>query len=234
MKRLLAVLAAGALILSLAPVASAQAPGVGMVTVVHAIPDVKADIYVNGVLKLADVRPKSTSTQMAFVPGVYTVDVRAAGAKKSASPLLSGSFTVADQSDQSVLLGYTEAGKLTVQALANSLACSTGMARFQFAHMAAYGAMDVWINGGAAAFAGVMNEQKAPNPIFDSFDVAEGAAVVWTSPEKIPPKPLKVVIGPYIMKLTKDTLYTLTAFGPKSNDKMSFVMASRQTTICGP
>ena len=82
-----AVLAAGVVGgLSAATAASAAAAENGTVYVVHGVPGLTVDVYVNGKAALTGFKPGQVAGPLSLAPGSYDVAVRKAGEAATAAP----------------------------------------------------------------------------------------------------------------------------------------------------
>jgi len=220
-RKMLATLLASALAMSVAPAAMAdsptpRAPG-ATVTVVHAVPNFKADIWVNNAKALADVAPKTVTGQLDFPAGDYKIEVKPAGSTKKTDAVLELNTTLAGTEDLSIVAGLRPNGKPKLFVFANNTDPLMGGLRLFVAHVAAYGAVNVWANGASLAD-GVKNGQSA------NFLIPEGTYGVWVAPEgKVSP----AVIGPIAAELPADSLVSVFAFGPTKKGKTSFIVAVR-------
>mgnify|MGYP001033854122 CR=1 FL=1 len=90
-----AVLAAGvAGGLSAATAASAAAAENGTVYVVHGVPGLTVDVYVNGKAALTGFKPGKVAGPLSLAPGSYDVAVRKAGEATTAAPAIDKTVTL--------------------------------------------------------------------------------------------------------------------------------------------
>ena len=87
-----------ALLLALVPVTAASAQSSeGQVVVVHGIPDLTVDVYVNGDLTLEDFEFGTVAGPLTLPAGTYDLEIYPADADPSASdPALAGSTDLPD------------------------------------------------------------------------------------------------------------------------------------------
>ena len=213
MRRLLALLATGA-VASLAIAGLAQA---AKVTVVHGVPDLAVDVYVNDELTLEDFKYETITDPLDLPAGTYKIDIRAAGDPATAKPALSGSATVADDTNASIVAHLDESGKPTLTVFVNDTSTvKAGDARLTVRHTAAAPAVDVLANGSPLF-------TNLANPDEQSADVAAGtysAAVAATGTTE-------PVIGPVDLDLEAGTGYTVYAVGSLADDNLKVIV---QTT----
>ena len=146
MKRFLALIAAAALS-ALAIAGLAQA---AKVTVVHGVPDLAVDVYVNGDLTLEDFQFETVTDPLDLPAGEYQIEVRAAGEPADSAPAISGSATVADDTNASIVAHLDESGSPTLSVFVNDTATiQAGDARLTVRHTAAAPAVDVLADGSA-------------------------------------------------------------------------------------
>jgi LPXTG-motif cell wall-anchored protein len=140
-----AALVAG-LALTVAP-ASAQA-GTGTVTVVHGVPDLVVDVYVNGDLTLEDFAPDTVTDPLTLAAGDYDLAVRPANAAPDSDPAISGSATLPAGANASVVAHLDAAGQPRLTVFVNDTSTvAAGQARLIVRHTAAAPAVDVLANG---------------------------------------------------------------------------------------
>ena len=220
-RKMLATLLASALAMSVAPAAMADSPTPratdALITVVHAVPNFKADIWVNNSKALPDVAPKTVTAPIPFEAGDYMIEVKPAGSGKRTPAVLSLETTLSGGEDLSVVAGLRPNGNPKLFVFSNDTSAPTGDLRLFVAHVAAYGAVNVWANGSSLAD-GVKNGQSA------NFEIPAGTYGVWVAPEgKVSP----AVIGPIAADLPADTHVAVYAFGPTKKGKTSFIVAVR-------
>lgn len=164
--RLTAFLAV-ALLLILAPAASAQSD-TGTVTVVHGVSGLPVDVWVNGDPTLEGFRFGTVTDPLELPAGSYDVEIFPAGADpESEEPLISGSVDLEAGANVSLiahLVGNPESpfepGAVRLSVFANDTSTiDAGEARITVRHTAAAPAVDILANGDAI-FTGVENGQE--------------------------------------------------------------------------
>lgn len=222
-RKMMATLLASVLAMSVAPAAMADSPTPrapvpdALITVVHAVPNFKADIWVNNSKALPDVAPKTVTEPIPFEAGDYMIEVKPAGSGKRTPAVLSLETTLSGGEDLSVVAGLRPNGNPKLFVFSNDTSAPTGDLRLFVAHVAAYGAVNVWANGIPLAD-GVKNGDSA------NFEVPAGTYGVWVAPEgKVSP----AVIGPIAADLSADHHVSVYAFGPTKKGKTSFIVAAR-------
>lgn len=157
--RLTAFLAV-ALLLILAPAASAQSD-TGTVTVVHGVPGVTVDVWVNGDPTLEGFEPGTVTDPLELPAGSYDVEIFPAGADPdSEDPVISGSADLEAGANVSLVAHLDAEGTPTLGVFANDTSTiDAGEARITVRHTAAAPAVDILANGDAV-FTGVENGQE--------------------------------------------------------------------------
>lgn len=151
-------LLAGALI---APTAAVAQEGTGTVTVLHGVPDLTVDVYVNDELTLEDFAPGTVTDPLELPAGDYDIAVRAADEPADSEPAISGSATLPAGANASIIAHLTEGGDPTLGVFVNDLAeVAAGEARLGVRHTAAAPAVDIAANGDVVA-EGLTNPNEA-------------------------------------------------------------------------
>jgi hypothetical protein len=144
-------------VLGLTSVVGATAPaqastgthGDAVVSIVHAVPKVPVDVYVNHHRLLNDFQPGTVAGPLKLRHGTYTVSITAATAKNDAHPVIGPvRLTFKSHRDYSVVAHLTAAGQPTATLYMNDVhrvGCGTG--RLIVRHDAAAPAVDVLANG---------------------------------------------------------------------------------------
>ncbi|HEX6255782.1 MAG TPA: DUF4397 domain-containing protein [Euzebyales bacterium] len=154
--RLTALLAIVLLMILAAP---AAADGhVGLVTVVHGVPGLTVDVYVNGDLTLEDFAPGTVTDPLELPAGTYDVEIYPADADPQAEdPAIAGSADLAAGANVSLVAHLDASGSPTLSVFANDTSTlDAGEARVTVRHTAAAPAVDILANG-EAVFTGVEN-----------------------------------------------------------------------------
>jgi hypothetical protein len=148
-----------AAVLAVVPALGAMAQtSEGEVIVVHGVPDLVVDIYVNGELTLEDFEYGQTAGPLALPEGSYDLEVYAADADPEADdPALAGSADLPAGAVATIAAYLQEGGSPTLGVFVeNNGAIDAGNARVTARHLADFGAVDVLANGDAV-FEGVSN-----------------------------------------------------------------------------
>ena len=155
--RLRPIMLTAAAVLAAAIPATAQ-EATGTVTVVHAVPGVTVDVYVNGELTLEDFAPTTVTDPLTLPAGDYDLEVYAADADPGATdPVISGTTTLPAGANASIVAHPDADGAPTLGVFVNDTSTlDAGQARLTVRHTAAAPAVDVR-TGGEVVLAGVAN-----------------------------------------------------------------------------
>jgi hypothetical protein len=137
------------LVAAFAGPAAAQS-GPGTVTVVHGVPGLTVDVYVNGDATLEGFEPGTVTDPLELPAGDYNIEIRPAGEDPSSDPAVSGSATVNSGANASLVAHLDADGQPTLSAFANDTGnVNAGEARLTVRHTAAAPAVDVLADGSA-------------------------------------------------------------------------------------
>jgi hypothetical protein len=148
----------GALLLALVPATASAQSSEGQVVVVHGVPDLTVDVYVNGDLTLEDFEFGTVAGPLTLPAGTYDLEVYPADADPDSSdPALSGSTDLPGGAYATIAAYLQEGGAPTLGVFVeNNASTDAGNARVTARHLADFGAVDVLANDGAV-FEGVTN-----------------------------------------------------------------------------
>jgi hypothetical protein len=172
MKKVLTLAATAVAALTLASAATAAD-----VTVVHGVPDLTVDVYVNGEVALESFEFGTVTDPIELPAGDYAIEIRAAGEPADSEPALSGSATVADDTNASIVAHLDADGNPTLSVFVNNLSpIAAGDSRVTVRHTAAAPAVDVLANG-AALITSLANPDEASADVpAGTYSVAVAAA----------------------------------------------------------
>jgi LPXTG-motif cell wall-anchored protein len=194
--------------------AGAQTATGGTVTVLHGIPDLTVDVYVNGDLTLDDFAPGTVTDPLTLPAGDYTIDIRASDAAADADPVLSGTATVTDGLNASVIANLDADGNPTINVFANNTAAlAAGKSRLTVRHTAAAPAVDVRANG-TVAFANLTNPNEATADL-DAGTVSADVVLAGTE---------TVVLGPADLDLAAGTSTIVYAWGSAEDENLDLMV----------
>ena len=176
MRKLIVLL--GAMMLALLPASALAQTSEGQVVVVHGVPDLIVDVYVNGELTLEDFEYGTVAGPLTLPAGSYDLEVYPADADPSASdPALAGSTELPGGAYATIAAYLQEGGSPTLGVFVeNNSAIAAGNARITARHLADFGAVDVLANDGAV-WEGVTNGVGADTEVpADTYNVKITAA----------------------------------------------------------
>lgn len=215
MRRLIAVTAAGSLAVATALFGAlpASAADPAEVYVVHGIPDLPVDVYVNGALTLDDFQPETVAGPLDLPAGSYDIAITAADAADDSAPLLEATADLAEGNSYSVVAHLDADGNPTVTPYANDIATiSAGQTRLVVRHDAAAPAVDVRA-GGTVVLAGVTNPQQGVLNI-PAGTVSADVVLAGTT---------TVALGPASLDLAEGTATFVHAVGSAADGTLALV-----------
>lgn len=131
------------------------------VTVVHGIPGLPVDVYVDTSLVLRNFQPETVGQPLSLAPGTYQLAVRKAGASPTSTPILSASATLSAGENVSVVAHLSATGTPELTIFANDTASiPAGDGRLVVRHTAAAPAVAILANGETVA-SNLTNGQQA-------------------------------------------------------------------------
>lgn len=177
-KQIATGIAAGALIAIAGIVPANAADGDAQLSVLHGIPEMTVDVYVNGELTLDDFKPGTLAGPLELAAGTYSVAITASDAKDDSEPVLGpidlplmagGNYTAAAH--------LTDKGEATATLFDNDISkLDAGQGRLTVRHVAAAPAVDVLANGEAAISELSNPDEKVLNMAAGTISAAVAAA----------------------------------------------------------
>ncbi|MFL6071275.1 MAG: DUF4397 domain-containing protein [Actinomycetes bacterium] len=170
--------------LAFLPVGSAQAADDAEVSVLHAIPDVTVDVYVNGDLTLDDFKPGDLAGPLDLPADTYSVEITDSKDKKTV--LLGPADVTVQAGGNYTIVAYLDAkGKPTVKPFENDISTvAAGQARVTVRHTAAAPAVDVNADGTALVTNLTNGEEAVADVPTGGYKVdivpAAGGKAVWS------------------------------------------------------
>lgn len=119
-KKLVLLVAVLALALASAVPALATNRGNGTVTVIHGVPGLVVDVYVNGALTLPNFAPDTVTDPLSLPEGQYDIVIVPAGGDP-ANPAIAGSAFLPARANVSIVAHLTETGDPTLSVFVNDL-----------------------------------------------------------------------------------------------------------------
>lgn len=137
---------------------SGAAPGPSQVTVIHGIPGVNVDVYVNDALTLTDFAPGDQAGPLTLDAGTYAIKVfghiampPSSAAARVDSPVIDQSPAVPADANVSVIANLDGGGTPTLSAFVNNTTpTAAGSGRVTVRHTAAAPTVDILVNGSPA------------------------------------------------------------------------------------
>ena len=134
------------------------AEGDAQLSVLHGVPDLTVDVYVNGERTLDDFKPGDLAGPLMLKPGTYTVAITAADAADDSAPAIGPvDLPLAANMSYTAVAHLDAAGAPTASLFTNDISTTAaGQGRLTVRHTAAAPAVDV-LAGGSAVISGLAN-----------------------------------------------------------------------------
>jgi hypothetical protein len=201
------------LTLSVAGVASASSH-TGTVTVVHGVPGLTVDVYVNGDLTLEGFQPGAITDPLELEAGTYDIEIRAAGEPADSEPAIAGSAEVLAGINASIVAHLAEDGTPSLAVFLNDVTTiQAGETRLTVRHAAAAPAVDVWVDGEVAISDFVTGDEATLDVPAASYNVAVSAA-----------GDDQPVLGPADFDLGEGTSYIVYAIGSLDDGSLDLLV----------
>jgi hypothetical protein len=215
-----ALAAGGAVALGTTPAAAAEN---GTVYVVHGVPGLTVDVYVNGKATLTSFKPEAVAGPLSLAAGSYKIDIRAAGAAATATPAISKTVSLPSGANVSLVAHLGATGTPTLTPFVNDV---TGLAaekaRLVVRHTAAAPAVDV-LAGGKPAFTDLVNGKQAQADLAPGTVSAAVALANTTTP----------VLGPAPLSLAAGKVTVVYAIGSAAESTLGLVTQTIAGTFTG-
>lgn len=211
-----ALLLTAALSLVLAPAATTWAQETATVTVIHGVPGLTVDVYVNGDPTLENFEPETVTEPLQLPPGDYEIEIREAGAPADSDPAIAGSASVEADMNATIVAHLDEGGAPILTAFVNDTSeIGAGDARVVVRHTAAAPAVDV-LAADDPLFTDLANPDEAAGEVpADIYEIAVAAAGTTDA-----------VIGPADLTFPEGTATIVYAIGSLENDSLTVVTQS--------
>jgi hypothetical protein len=172
----------------------------GTVTVVHGVPDLTVDVYVNDALTLEDFEYGTVTDPLTLPAADYDIDIRPANADPASDPVLTETVTLPAGANATIEANLDGAGSPKITVWVNDISTiDAGNGRVTVRHTAAAPNVDILANDGAL-FANVPNgaEGVADVPAAD-YNVkvtaaGDAGAVVTEVPALTIPEGTNVIV----------------------------------------
>ncbi|SDD10828.1 DUF4397 domain-containing protein [Auraticoccus monumenti] len=201
-------LAAGAVV----PASAAEG---AQLSVLHAVPDLPVDVYVDGELTIDDFQPGDLGGPLDLPAGTYSVAITAADAEDDSEPAIGPvDLELSDGGNYTAVAHLDEGGDPTATLFENDLSeLAAGEGRLTVRHTAAAPAVDV-LAGGEAVVSDLSNPDEA------SLELPAGtvSAAVAAAGTEDP------VIGPADVTVSEGTLTVAYAWGSLEDDNLDLAV----------
>ncbi len=224
--RTLALAGAGVLALSGAFAAPAQAAeGDAKVSVLHAVPGLTVDVYVDGKRTINNFKPGTLAGPLELPGGTYSVAITAADADDDSDPAIGPvDVSVADGGNYTIVAHLEENGDPTATAFENDTSeTKAGEGRLTVRHTAAAPAVDI-LAGGDPVIEGLTNPDEKSLELKAGTIEAAVAAAGTTKP----------VIGPADVTVKDATTTIVYAWGSLDDDNLKLATQEVAADGSGP
>ncbi len=216
MKKILAAaIGAGALV-ALGAVAPANAAeGAAKLSVLHGVPGLTVDVYVNDALTLDNFEPGDLAGPLELPAGTYSVAITASDAADASAPAIGPiDLPLEAGKDYTAVAHLTEAGDPTATLFTNDISqTAAGEGRLTVRHVAAAPAVDV-LAGGAPVITNLTNPNEQLLNLPAGVVSASVAAAGTTDP----------VIGPADVDVAEGVNTIVYAWGSLEDDNLALAV----------
>ncbi len=207
-------LLAAAVTVTAAPLAAAQ--DTGTVFVVHGIPDLTVDVFIDGELALDDFEPGTVEGPVELPAGSLDVAVTAADAENADDALLEATVDLTAGDNVSLVAYLSEDAEPVLSAFANDVSdVAPGEARLVVRHTAAAPAVDVLAGDDV-----VVSDLSNPDAETLNLEAAELSVAVAAAGDTDP------LIGPVDLDLQEGTATFVHAIGSADDGSLDVVAFS--------
>lgn len=194
-------------------------------SVLHAIPGLTVDVYVDGALTLDDFTPGTLAGPLDIPAGDHVVAITASDAADASAPVLGPvTLTLEANSSYTAVANLDASGTPALNSFVNDIsATSAGEGRLTVRHTAAAPAVDV-LAGGSPVVTGLENPKEA------TLDLAAGtiSAAVALAGTTDP------VIGPADVTIKDGTLTVVYAWGSAEDGDLALAVQEVATAHTNP
>jgi hypothetical protein len=214
-KTLIVGVAAGALV-ALAGIAPANAADdVAQLSVLHGVPGLTVDVYVNGDLTLDNFEPGDLAGPLELAPGTYTVAITASDATDASSPAIGPvDLPLEGGKNYTAVAHLDAAGTPTATLFTNDISTvGAGEGRLTVRHVAAAPAVDI-LAGGTPVITNLTNPNESLLTLPAGTVSASVAATGTTDP----------VIGPADVNVAEGTNTIVYAWGSLADANLALAV----------
>ncbi|MDN4641058.1 DUF4397 domain-containing protein [Agreia sp. PsM10] len=214
-KTLIAGIAAGAFIAAAAALPASAAEGDAQLSVLHAVPGVTVDVYVNGALTLDDFTPGTLAGPLPLAAGTYSVAITASDAADASAPVIGPvDLSLAANGNYTAVAHLDASGNPTATLFTNDTATlAAGEGRLTVRHVAAAPAVDV-LAAGSPVITNLANPGESVLTLPAGTVSASVAATGTTDP----------VIGPADVDVAEGTNTIVYAWGSLADDNLALAV----------
>lgn len=214
-KTVLVGVAAGAFLAAGAALPASAAEGDASLSVLHAVPGVTVDVYVDGERTLDDFTPGTLAGPLALPAGTYSVAVTASDAADASSPVIGPvDLTLAANGNYTAVAHLDPTGDPTATLFTNDTSTlGAGEGRLTVRHTAAAPAVDV-LAGGSPVVTNLSNPNEQLLTLPAGTVSASVAATGTTDP----------VIGPADVTVAEGTNTIVYAWGSLEDDTLDLAV----------
>lgn len=200
--------------LTLAGPAQAAEPN-AQLSVLHGVPELTVDVWVNGERTLDDFAPGTLAGPLALPAGDYELAITAADAADASAPVIGPvKVTLAASGNYTAVANLDAAGKPTANFFTNDVAqIGPGKGKLTVRHTAAAPAVDV-LAGGSPVISGLANAKEKTLTLDPATVSAAVAAAGTTAP----------VIGPADVAVAEGTHTIVYAWGSLADKNLKFAV----------
>ncbi len=193
--------------------------------VLHGIPGLTVDVYVNGALTLDDFAPGDLAGPLELDAGTYTVAITAADAADDSAPVLGPIDLPLEEGMSYTAVAHLSAtGDPMASFFTNDISeTAAGEGRLTVRHVAAAPAVDVWANG-EVAFSNLAN----PDEVMADLPAATYEAAVSLTGETDP------VLGPTDVPVEEGMNTIVYAWGSAEDGNLAVAVQSVATHTGSP
>ncbi|MGC5222678.1 DUF4397 domain-containing protein [Micromonospora sp. DT81.3] len=185
-------------------------------SVLHAIPGLTVDVYVNGALTLDDFEPGDLAGPLDLPAGEYVINVTASDAADDSAPVLTATVPLEANKSYTATANLTEAGEPALNLFTNDTATTkAGEGRLTVRHVAAAPAVDI-LAGGAPVVSSLVNPDEATLNLPVGTVSAAVALAGTTQP----------VIGPADVPIEDGKLTIVYAWGSAEDANLALAVQS--------
>lgn len=225
MRRSILVAAGAGLLLSTGLTVPAHAADGAQLAVLHAVPDLPVDVYVDGKLTIDDFQPGALGGPLALDAGTYSVAITAADAEDDSDPAIGPiDLELSDGGNYTAVAHLDADGEPTATLFENEVGgLDAGQGRLTVRHTAAAPAVDVLAGGKAVV-------SDLANPDEKSLELPAGtvSAAVAAAGTEDP------VIGPADVTVADGSTTIVYAWGSLDDDNLALAVQTLNSSGQAP